>query len=37
MNQMSLPCENQSINNDVLEGRFAKQRSGEHQQGVEPS
>lgn len=36
INQMSLPGENQPINNDVLEGWFAKQRSGQHQQGVEP-
>lgn len=31
------PCEYQSVNNDILEGRFAKQCCGEHQQGVEPA
>lgn len=31
------PSEHQSVNDDILEGRFAKQRCGEHQQGVEPT
>lgn len=34
---MNSPSKYQSINDDVLEGRFAKQRCGEHQQGVEPT
>lgn len=34
---MELPSQHQSIDDDVLEGRFAKQRCGEHQQGVEPT
>lgn len=32
-----LPGENQAIHDDILEGRFAKERCGEHQQGVEPT
>lgn len=34
---MVSPCKYQSINNDILEGRLAKQRCGEYQQGVEPT
>lgn len=30
------PGEHQSVNNDVLEWWFSKQRCGEDQQGVEP-
>lgn len=32
-----LPCQHQSVNNDILKGRLAKQRRREHQQGVEPT
>lgn len=35
--KVGLPSQNQSIYNDILEGRFAKERSGEHQQSVEPT
>lgn len=31
------PSEYQTVNNDILEGRFAKQSCGEHQEGVEPT
>ncbi len=34
---MVSPREYQSVNDDILEGRSAKQRCGEHQQGVEPT
>lgn len=35
--KVGLPGQNQAIHNDILEGWFAKERSGEHQQGVEPT
>lgn len=34
--EMDSPCKDQTIDNDILEGWFAKQSSGEHQKGVEP-
>lgn len=35
--EMDSPCKDQTIDNDILEGWFAKQSSGEHQKGVEPA
>lgn len=31
------PRQHQAINDDILKGRFPKQRCGEDQQGVEPT
>lgn len=33
---MVLPSEYQSVNDDILKGRFTKQCCGQNQQGVEP-